>query len=110
MLVDVPGAVDVNVPVATSTSSVEAITLPVCERSGVLKYAKWSLTMSCSTYSLVSPPSKSNTERPMSADDGRMIVEFASAHPYARRLASLRIEPHESTTVTVSPRQLHPRE
>ena len=61
-----PRAVEVKVPLSLSIRSVELTALPELGRSGDLKYSYWP-TISDSTYSPLTPPSKSKTDMPISA-------------------------------------------
>ena len=104
----VPEAVEVKMPFSSLTSTDEVMSLPEVGRSGVLTYAYLSPTTSCSVYSPLGPLSKSYTDIPINAVEGRISVVEAEAQVYACRRSSRFDAVHSLLSVTSALKQQQP--
>jgi hypothetical protein len=65
-------------------------------------------TRKLSTYSFAEPPSKSKTDMPMSASEGRLIGVKMDGQKYESRLASFAAPVQHATVVQTDAKQLQP--
>ena len=73
---------DVKVPCASSTITLEVMTLPVTDCRGVLKYSKPAIVI-CSSYSPFVPLSRPNTDMLTMLPEGKEESMSCQAQPYS---------------------------